>query len=204
MDHGESDAEYRRQGCTSPGSGPKRRDEASESRRPETDRSRPIVPVPWFATPVPEQGNPALRPVPEDEIEELDEIGPWELRPARRRPVELRIWDPHHGSGLVAGAVGRALKAHRWSLRLTQREYARRTGRGQGTVSRLERGSSPLSVPDLIELAFETGRTITVQVMPDNTRVAERGPVEYLRVGTNGSVRVSVGAAPAVPPPAPA
>lgn len=162
---------------------------------------RPEIPVPWFAWPThPGDEAIALRPVPEDEIEELDEIGPddgWVTDPRLRIvPRSDRI----DGAALVARAVGRAVKAHRWSLRLSQEAYGRRTGRRQGTVSRLEAGRLPLSVADLVELALETGRSVRIHVLPDDG--AADGTIERIEttpLGSAGSVRLAVG----TPPPAP-
>jgi transcriptional regulator with XRE-family HTH domain len=161
---------------------------------PSTDDD--VIPVPWFATPVPPgHGYPALRPVPEDEIEELDELPPWYPNMPEPPPAE-RPGGRAEACALVALAAGRAIRARRRELRLSQAAYGRRTGRTQGTVSRLERGRLALTVSDVVRIALETGRSIRMDVVPDDAARGNAGRRDQMRLGHAGSVRVQVGPAP--------
>lgn len=165
-------------------------------------RPRPAIPVPWFAWRTrPGDEAIALRPVPEDEIEELDELGPLDGWVTDPRPPVVPREDRLDGAALVSRALGRAVKAHRWSLHLTQEAYGRRTGRRQGTVSHIENGHAPLSVADLVDLAVETGRSVRIDVFPDDgAATAENERIDVTTFGMAGSVRIAVGAAPVVRP----
>lgn len=158
--------------------------------------ARDVVVVPWFAWPVPPgERNPALRPVRDDEVEELDDVGPdddWLTR--AEPPLPRPRAGASEGATFVSRELGRALKERRWELHLSQRVYARRTGRAQGTVSKLERGLLSLTVGELIALVLETGRVVRLHVLPDGAvddPVRERTSVTP--VGVDGSVRVAVG-----------
>ncbi|MEV4420449.1 helix-turn-helix transcriptional regulator [Patulibacter sp. NPDC049589] len=162
-------------------------------------------------------GDEALRPVQEDEYEELDEDpSAWDPTSAAGRrpaadPPALRPAGPSKGAGIVRAALGRAVKRRRWVLHESQDAYARRTGRSQGVLSRIERGRKDLSVRDLIAIAQETGRTVRLQVVPDGAVVdVSREVATSARLGTDGSVRVALGPEPETapwrgfgPPPAP-
>lgn len=173
---------------------------------------------PWAVRRVPRMnGDEALRPVQEDEYEELDEdLSAWDPTSAAGRyaaadPPAIRPAGPSKGAGIVHAALGRAVKRRRWALHESQDAYARRTGRSQGMVSRLERGRKDLSVRELIALAQETGRTVRLQIVPDGTVVeVSREVTTSARLGTDGSVRVALGPDPEIaswrgfgPPPAP-
>lgn len=165
--------------------------------------------------------NPALRPVEEHEVEELDDVDPdadWVTPPAprSRNPAVLGRSDPQasdsrrsdprtsdprrstaaaEGAALVARAIGRALKADRWALHLSQAAYARRSRRSQGSVSKLERGRSPLAMQEVIELALETGRSIRLEVVPDREAFGSgEEMVHSVQLGADGYVAVAVGA----------
>ena len=166
----------------------------------------------------------ALRPVREDEVEELDDdlsafdLTAWWLRadgqravarvdaasssdaPARTSPgTSARPSRPMTASAAslhVARRVGPAIKARRWRLGESQEAYARRTRRAQSLVSLLERGRRPLSLTELIEIAVETGRTVRLDILPDpgDLDVATEH-VTQTRLGPSGVVRVAIGRA---------
>lgn len=150
--------------------------------------------------------NPALRPVEEHEVEELDDVDPdadWVTPPAprSRNPAVPGRSDPRRstaaaeGAALVARAIGRALKADRWALHLSQAAYARRSRRSQGSVSKLERGRSPLAMQEVIGLALETGRSIRLEVVPDREAFGSgEEMVHSVQLGADGYVAVAVGA----------
>jgi transcriptional regulator with XRE-family HTH domain len=156
--------------------------------------------IPWYATAAVDRcRNPALRPVPEGEIEELDEdLREWDVTRVREDPRRLRpAVDPRAASSCVAVEVGRALKARRWAVGESQEAYGRRTGRDQARVSRLERGLRDLTVRELVELSLETGRSIRINVFPDEECAGLSGErVADVRLADSGFLRVGVGRAP--------
>jgi transcriptional regulator with XRE-family HTH domain len=176
-------------------------DECVPRIRPDRGRTGGLT-IPPYARAVDEDAKRvALRPVEEHEVEEPDEFDPEELRawgpPRPERP------DPLEGDRLIALAVGRAVKAHRRSLRLSQADYGRRSGLDQAAVSRLERGLRPLSVQDLVRIAADTGRSVRIHVFPDDGALSADERVDITSLGSAGSVRVAIGRAPRMPPAAP-
>lgn len=163
----------------------------------DPDDDRGSTDVPWYAWPVRAgERNPALRPVREGEVEELDEEpGSADASLAPAVPADIgRVTSPAEGAAFVATELGRALKARRWALHLGQRAFARRVGWAQGKVSKLERGRQSLTVEDVIELALQTRRVVRLHVVPDG--VVDDGYHERTSVtpvGDAGSVRVAVG-----------
>jgi hypothetical protein len=164
---------------------------------PDPDDRAGATDVPWYAWPVPPgERNPALRPVREGEVEELDEEpGPADDVLGLAPPADLRRMNgPAEGAAFVALELGRALKSRRWALHLGQRAFARRLGWAQGRVSKLERGRQSLTVEDVIQLALETRSVVRLHVVPDGAvddGYHERTSVTP--VGDAGSVRLAVG-----------